>query len=81
MSGRTFSIERRAIPRDWFDHEGDEGGSWVVSVDPLARKIEDGRTAISMGFPVLVVTDMVQGGEDLAKALAEFLTEHTAREG
>jgi hypothetical protein len=75
---QTFTFERRRIPRDWFDHKGSDGGSWVISVEPRERLAEDGSKLVSMGFPVLVITDFTSGGEVIARKIADLLTQSSA---
>jgi hypothetical protein len=75
---RTFSVESRRVPGDWIG-QNDGGENFVIIADPLERRQPDGSLAISMGWPMLVVTDWTGNAEGLAALVARLLAEHFAK--
>lgn len=73
---RTFSVTletRKGTLRDLVDRPE---GVAMIHADPMERKMEDGSTRISMGFPVLLVTSWVAEPEEFARKVAKLLEEH-----
>jgi hypothetical protein len=52
--------------------------TFVIHMEPVETQ-HDGYKTISMGFPVLAVSDWVAGKEEFAKKVAELLTANNAK--
>ena len=70
----TFTVDTRPFRRDFWGKQ-----MVVISKEPSERDLPDGSKAISIGFPVAVLTGWVGDGEEVAKLIADLLTERYAK--
>lgn len=68
---RTFSLVTTPTPNHLIDLLGET--THAIHADPVTRKLENGKTGISMGFPLLYLSGWAGNPEDLGKVIIELL--------